>query len=69
VAWNPEENLSSGPLAPDERRDVRRVLRWYERKIFFQASAKVWAMWLFGLPPFLLGLWEFVADVIMKKTP
>jgi hypothetical protein len=57
MAWNPEENLSNAPLQPSERKDVRRVLKWYERRVFFQASLRVWGLWLLGLPTCMLALW------------
>lgn len=60
MPWTPDQDLSTGPLAPGERRDVRRVLKWYERKVFFQASIRVWALWLAGLPTFMLAAWELL---------
>lgn len=60
MAWHPDESLSSGPLTPGERKDTRRVLKWYERKVFFRASAGVWFKWLTLLPTFLLAAWSLV---------
>ena len=60
MAWNPDQDLSTAPLAPGERRDVRRVLKWYERRVFFQASIRVWLLWLAGLPTFMLAAWELL---------
>jgi hypothetical protein len=64
MAWDPNDTLSDGPLKAPERRDVRRVLKWYERRVFFQASAKVWVTWLAALPTAMLALYGLVAALL-----
>jgi len=60
MAWDPEKELSAAPLTPPERRETRRVLKWYERRAFLRASIRVWAGWLVSLPVAMLALWGLI---------
>ena len=60
MIWNPDHDIPDGPLLKPERRDVRRVLRWYERREYLRRGTISWAKWLVGLPVGMLALWQFV---------
>lgn len=64
MKWEDGSPLSSAPLTPPEREQTRRVLRWYDRRMFFRASASLWARWLVGLPTGLLALWTLAQLLI-----
>lgn len=57
MAWNPDDDLPSGPLAPHERQQARRVLRWYERRVFLRAFVALWAKWLIMVPTAMMAAW------------
>jgi hypothetical protein len=68
MAWERDESrLSSAPLSPAEREQTRRVLRWYEHRVFLRASVGLWAKWLVGLPTGLLALWSLVQLLLHGK--
>jgi len=67
MTWDPDANLPSGPLTPPERQQTRRVIKWYERRVFFRASLRVWAMWLAGLPTAMLALYGLVQVFLHGK--
>jgi hypothetical protein len=67
MAWDPIENLSTAPLKPDERRDTRRVLKWFEHRVFLKASAGLWAKWLIALPTSMLAVWALVQAFLHGK--
>ena len=59
MAWHPDE-LPSTPLAPHERVQARRVLKWYEQKEFLQKTLKLWGTYLLGLPALIVSVWGVV---------
>ena len=64
MTWDPDQDISDGPLLKPERRDVRRVLRWYERRVFLRATMASWAKWIIGLPFAMLSLWQLAQLLI-----
>ncbi len=67
MEWDPDENLPKKALEPHERQQVRRVLRWYERRVLFRASAGRLARWLVGLPSALIAAWALVQHFLTGK--
>jgi hypothetical protein len=60
MAWDPDQSIPDSPLTKPERRDTRRVLKWYERREFIRQAAASWAKWLIGMPFAMLSLWQLV---------
>lgn len=60
MAWNPDDELSTAPLAPPERRTTRRVLRWFERRAHRLNLIQLWSVWLVGLPTAMLAVWTII---------
>jgi hypothetical protein len=58
--WDPDNDLSKEPLDPRESQQTRRVLKWYERRVVFWASIRVWGAWVLGLPTALLAVYTIV---------
>lgn len=64
MAWNPDDSIPDSPFTKPERRDVRRVLRWYERREFLRSGLKWWGIWVIGLPTAMVGVWQIVQLLI-----
>lgn len=64
MAWNPDDQIPDSPFTKPERKDVRRVVRWYERREYFHSGLRSWALWLFGLPAAMIALWQIVLLMI-----
>ena len=64
MAWNPDDFIPDNPFTKPERRDVRRVVRWYERREYFHSGLRSWALWIFGLPAAMIAFWQIAQMVI-----
>lgn len=60
MAWDPDNELSTAPLDPPERRTTRRVLRWFERRAHRLNLVQLWSVWLIGLPTAMLAVWTII---------
>jgi hypothetical protein len=69
MAWDPDDELSTGPLDPQERRITRRVLRWFERRIHWHNLVRLWGVWLIGLPTAMLTVWTIIHMLTGPGTP
>jgi hypothetical protein len=61
--WDPDANIPDNPFTPPERRDVRRVVRWYERREYLRSGLKSWVLWVIGLPTMMLAIWQIIQIV------
>jgi hypothetical protein len=64
MAWNPDDTIPDTPFTKPERRDVRRVVRWYERREYLRSGARSWALWIVGLPTAMIAFWQIAQLLI-----